>query len=159
MRSRGGSSETDASEFTISPVGLPSGAAVTNATPVANRPSASRNERGSGAGGAWCCQRRAPSQWSEGLFAEGDAGEIVVGAVRAERVHEGAGLDVAVGARQRAAVDVAGAAREGERALYDAGGRLAHERLGGLGLGEHRLELRRGCRPMPGSRPGGRRSE
>jgi hypothetical protein len=49
---RGGSSETEVSEFTISPVGSPSGAAVTNATPVANLPSASRNKRGSGAGEA-----------------------------------------------------------------------------------------------------------
>ena len=43
--SRGGSSETEVSEFTINPAGSPSGAAVTNATPVANLPSASRNER------------------------------------------------------------------------------------------------------------------
>ena len=47
---RGGSSETEVSEFTIRPAGSPSGAAVTNATPVANLPSASRNERASGAG-------------------------------------------------------------------------------------------------------------
>jgi hypothetical protein len=33
---RGGSSETDVSDLTINPAGLPSGAAVTNATPVAN---------------------------------------------------------------------------------------------------------------------------
>jgi hypothetical protein len=46
---RGGSSETDASELTIKPAGSPRGLAVTNATPVANRPSASRNERGPGA--------------------------------------------------------------------------------------------------------------
>ena len=39
---RGGVSETDVSELTIKPVGSPSGAAVTNATPVANLPSASR---------------------------------------------------------------------------------------------------------------------
>ncbi len=43
--SRGGSSETEVSEFTINPAGSPSGAAVTKATPVANLPSASRNER------------------------------------------------------------------------------------------------------------------
>ena len=56
---RGGSSETDVSELTISPAGSPSGAAVTNATPVANLPSASRNERASGAGAAvgWGCER------------------------------------------------------------------------------------------------------
>jgi hypothetical protein len=35
---RGGVSETDVSELTIKPVGSPSGAAVTNATPVANLP-------------------------------------------------------------------------------------------------------------------------
>ena len=60
---RGGSSETDVSEFTISPAGSPSGAAVTNATPVANLPSASRNARASGAerGGGWSCERH---QWS-----------------------------------------------------------------------------------------------
>ena len=110
----GGSSETDVSEFTISPVGSPSGAAVTKATPVAKRPSASRNARASGAdadgvgAGAACAisvERR--------LFAESHAAEVVVGAVGAKRVHEGAGLDVAVGARERAAVQEAGAAREG----------------------------------------------
>ena len=54
----GGSSETEASEFTISPAGSPSGAAVTKATPVANLPSASRNERASGAArGDWSCER------------------------------------------------------------------------------------------------------
>jgi hypothetical protein len=47
--SRGGSSETDVSEFTIRPAGSPLGAAVTKATPVGNRPRASRNERVSGA--------------------------------------------------------------------------------------------------------------
>jgi hypothetical protein len=47
-----GSSETEASELTIRPAGSPSGAAVTNATPVANLPSASRNDRASSAG-AW----------------------------------------------------------------------------------------------------------
>jgi hypothetical protein len=46
---RGGVSETEVSELTIKPVGSPSGAAVTNATPVANLPSASRSERASGA--------------------------------------------------------------------------------------------------------------
>jgi hypothetical protein len=49
----GGSSETDVSELMIKPAGSPPGAAVTKATPVANRPSASRNERGSGAGALW----------------------------------------------------------------------------------------------------------
>ena len=61
----GGSSETDASEFTISPAGSPAGAAVTNATPVANLPSASRKVRalractGLGPGPA------RPCQWSD----------------------------------------------------------------------------------------------
>jgi hypothetical protein len=43
--SSGGSSETDVSELTMSPAGSPSGIAVTNATPVGNLPSASRNVR------------------------------------------------------------------------------------------------------------------
>jgi hypothetical protein len=52
---RGGSSETEVSELTISPAGSPLGAAVMSATPVAKLPSASRNERASGAGapGGW----------------------------------------------------------------------------------------------------------
>ncbi len=37
------------SEFTINPAGSRSGVAVTTATPVANLPSVSRNERASGA--------------------------------------------------------------------------------------------------------------
>jgi hypothetical protein len=41
--------ETDVSEFTINPAGSRSGAAVTNATPVANLPSASRKVRASNA--------------------------------------------------------------------------------------------------------------
>ena len=44
---RGGSSETETSEFTISPAGSPPGVAVTNATPVVNLPSASRKMRAS----------------------------------------------------------------------------------------------------------------
>ena len=51
------------------------------------------------------------------------------------------GPDVAVGARQRAAVEVAGAAGQRERAVDDAGGGLVDERLGRLGLGEQRVEL------------------
>src|SRR5215207_10250292 len=137
---RGGSSETDASELTISPAGVPSTAAVTNATPVANLPSAVRNERPSSAGAAWAGAAMTMSV-QRGRFAEGDLCEVVVGAVGAERVHEGAGLDVAVGARERAAVDIAGAAGERERALHGAGGGLADERFGGLGLGEQRGEL------------------
>jgi len=49
---KGGSSETDVSEFTINPTGSPSGAAVTSATPVANRASASRNKRALGVSAA-----------------------------------------------------------------------------------------------------------
>jgi hypothetical protein len=108
--SSGGSSETDVSELTINPAGSPSGAAVTNATPVANLPTASRNERASGAAAAGAGAASAISV-ERRVFAESDVGEVVVGAVGAERVHEGAGLDVAVGARERAAVDVAGATR------------------------------------------------
>jgi hypothetical protein len=44
-------------------------------------------------------------------------------------------------ARERAAVDVAGAAGEGERTVDGPRGRLVDERLGGLGLGEQRAEL------------------
>jgi len=116
---RGGSSETEVSEFTINPAGSPSGAAVTKATPVANLLSASRNERLSGAA---ACGAGAADVISveRGWFAEGDVGEVVIGAVGAERVHERPGFDVAVGARERAPVDVAGAAREGEGAVDDA---------------------------------------
>src|SRR5215207_11618380 len=103
----GGSSETEVSEFTINPAGSPSGAAVTKATPVANLPSASRNDRASDAGsarvGAVAVAAGAISV-ERGLFAESDAAEVVVRAVGAERVHERAGLDVAVRAGQRAAV-------------------------------------------------------
>ena len=58
---RGGSSDTEVSELTISPVGSPSGAAVTKATPVANLPSASRNARASGAGAVWAWAAKAMS--------------------------------------------------------------------------------------------------
>src|SRR2546423_329703 len=114
---RGGSSEPDVSELTITPSGSPSGAAVTNATPVANLPSAMRNERASGGGGAEAGAASAISV-QRGFFAEGDMGEVVIGPVGAERVHECARPDVAVGAGKRAAVDVAGAAGEGERAVH-----------------------------------------
>jgi hypothetical protein len=107
--SRGGSSETKVSEFTINPADSPSGAAVTNATPVANLPSASRNERASGAGVAEAGAARAISVQRR-LFAESDVAEVVVRAVGAERVHEGAGLDVAVRPREKGAVDVPSAA-------------------------------------------------
>src|SRR5947209_7826565 len=136
----GGSSETDVSEFTIRPAGSPSGAAVMKATPVANLASASRNERASraalsGAASAISVER--------GRFAEGDAAEVVVCAVGAERVHERAGLDVAIRPGQRAAVGVAGTAREGERAVDDARGCLVDERFRRLRFGEQRAELRR----------------
>src|SRR5205823_11245091 len=104
----------------------------------ANPPSASRNERASRAAGAGAASAISAKRR---LFAESDVAEVVVGAVGAERVHEGAGLDVAVRARERAAVDVAGATRESERAVHDARGRLVDERFGGLGLGEQRAEL------------------
>ena len=80
----GGSSETDEKEFTINPAGLPQGAAVTRATPVANLPRASLNDRPSGTGvaeagagavSAISVERR--------LFAEGDVAEVVVSAVGA----------------------------------------------------------------------------
>src|SRR5438270_343308 len=71
---RGGSSETDVSEFTIRPAGSPSGAAVMKATPVANLASASRNERASRAGATLSGAASAISM--EGRrFAEGDAAE------------------------------------------------------------------------------------
>ena len=44
------------------------------------------------------------------LFAQGCAAKVVVGAIGAERVHEGSGSDVAVRARERAAVHIARAA-------------------------------------------------
>src|SRR3954471_12088353 len=106
---RGGSSETDASEFTISPAGSPPGAAGTNATPVAKRPSASRNSRASGGGAARTASARAMSVELR-LLAERDAREVVVRPVRAERVHERAALHVAVRARERAPVHITGAA-------------------------------------------------
>lgn len=106
----GGSSEAEVNEFTINPVGAPSGAAVMNATPVANRPSASRNERASGLGVGWAGAGSAISV-ELGLFAERDAAQVVVGAVGTQRVHERARSDVAVGAGQGAAVEIAGAAR------------------------------------------------
>jgi hypothetical protein len=75
------------SEFTINPERSPSGAAVTNATPVANLPSASRNERASGAGAGWAGAASARSV-ERGLFTEGDVGDVVIRAVGAERMHE-----------------------------------------------------------------------
>ena len=51
------------------------------------------------------------------------------------------GADVAVGAGERVAVAVAGAADERERAVDHARRGLVDERLRGLGLGEERGEL------------------
>jgi hypothetical protein len=51
-------------------------------------------------------------------------------------VHEGGRADVAVGAGERAAVEVAGATGEGERPVDHADCRFADERLRGLRLGE-----------------------
>src|SRR4051812_23919282 len=112
--SSGGSSDTDARELTIRPAGSPPTVVVTNATPVANAPSASRKARASVEGG-------------DG--AERHVGEVVIGTIRPEGVHEGAGPDVAVRPRQRAAIEIAGTAGERERALDDTGGRLVDERL------------------------------
>jgi hypothetical protein len=53
------------------------------------------------------------------LAAERDVAEQVVGAVGAERLHEAAGPDVAVRARQRVAVEVAGATGQRQRAVDD----------------------------------------
>ena len=94
---RGGRRETAANELTISPSGEPSISVVTNATPVAKR----RTQP------AGCARARVENM----LAAECDVADEVVGAVGAERVHEGTGADVAVGARERVAVEVAGAAR------------------------------------------------
>src|SRR5438046_8306373 len=68
------------------------------------------------------------------LLPQGDVRDQVVRAVRAERMHERTGADVAVGARERMAVAVARAARERERAVADPHRRDADERLRGLRL-------------------------
>src|SRR3954470_9225476 len=137
----GGSSETDANEFTISPAGSPPGAAVTNATPVAKRPSPSRNSRASGGGAAWAVEAARTMSVERRLLAERDAREVVVRPVRAERVHERAGLDVAVCTREGAPVHVAGPARQGQRAVDDLRRGLADEGLRGLCLREERPQL------------------
>src|SRR6185312_8524947 len=77
----GGSSDTDASELTIRPVGSPSTSVVTNATPVVNAPSASRNDRASMQGGCG---------------AECHVREVVIRPVGPEGMHEGAGPELAV---------------------------------------------------------------
>src|SRR3954454_4494578 len=139
----GGSSETDAREFTISPAGSPPGAAVTNATPVAKRPSASRNSRASGGVAAWAVEAARTMSVERRLLAERDAREVVVRPVRAERVHERAGLDVAVCTRERAPVHVAGPARQGQRAVDDLRRGLADEGLRGLCLRDEGPQLGR----------------
>ena len=131
MAMSGGSSETEVNAFTTRPSGPLASAALTNVTPVAKRPRAARNAavpNGAGAdpptsgtstsaGSARLGVSRirpkaltGPPSVELGRLAEGDVGEIVVGAVGAEWVHERAGLDVAVGARERAPIDVARAA-------------------------------------------------
>ena len=120
------------------PRGSPSGAAVTKATRMANRPSAFRNARASDdePGGGWSCER---SRWSW-VPSPGRRrrGSRRLGWRRA--VHGGEGLDVAVGAREGLPFEVA-APPEGERAVHDTSSRLADERLAACGLGEQRAEL------------------
>ena len=87
--------------------------------------------------GGGMAQRRA---W---CAAERDVADEVVRAVGAERMHEAAGADVAVGAGERVAVEVAGAAGQRERAVDDPRGGLVDERLRGLRLGEQRDHVRR----------------
>ena len=60
-----GSSETDVSELTNNPVGSPSGAAVTKATPVANLAECVAERASRPAPGRRGLEPRAPSQWSE----------------------------------------------------------------------------------------------
>ena len=55
-----------------------------------------------------------------GVLAEGDGGEVVVGTVGAERVHERAGLDVPVGPSEGTAVAIAGATGQGKGPVDDA---------------------------------------
>ena len=87
-RTSGGSSETELNELTITPAGSPAGAPVTNVTPVANLESASRNERGLGGSlGSWGWAAIDTSV-QRCLLAQDDLGEVVVGAVGGERVHE-----------------------------------------------------------------------
>ena len=85
-------------------------------------------------------ERRGASA-QRGIEAESDLPDELVGAVGGERVHERAGADVAVGPRDRVAVEEPGAARERERAVDHAGGGLVDERLDRLRLGEQRSEL------------------
>src|SRR5262245_35387722 len=74
---------------------------------------------------------RSSAEWSvQARLAAGlQLTEERVGAVGAERVHERRRTDVAVCARERAPVQVAGAAGERERPVDDSHGRLCDERL------------------------------
>ena len=117
-------------ELTISPSGVPSTSAVTNATPVAKRPTRGARR------GSRCAAISAGH-----LAAERDVDEELVRAVARERVHEAAGPHVAVRARQRVAVEVAGAARGRQRAVDDPRRRLVDERLRRLRLGEQAHEV------------------
>ena len=74
-----------------------------------------------------------------GREAEGGAGEEVVRAVGAERMHERTGTRVTPRLRQRVTVHVAGAAAEGQRPVGDPRRGVVDVGLGGLHLGEHRL--------------------
>src|SRR5262249_54508376 len=86
--------------------------------------------------GASCATASSATSVQVRGLAEGVVGEVVVGAVGAEWVHEGAGFDVAVGAGEGAGVDVARAAGEREGAFDDSGGGGVCECFGGLGFGE-----------------------
>ena len=97
------------------------------------------------------------------LPAECESAEELVRAVRAERVHERAGADVAVRACEGTAVQVAGAAGQGKRAIDDAHGGLADEHLRGLRLSEETDDFVRGivrrrmCREVVVDQRGGAR--
>src|SRR5215208_5302957 len=138
----GGRSETAANELTISPSGVPSTSVVTKATPVAKRPKAARRLRSSRPGSAGSIAWAGGIGLVQGvLAAERDVAEELVGAVGAERVHEAACADVAVRAREWMAVEVAGAARQGQRPVDNAHRGLGHERLSGLRVGEQRDDM------------------
>ena len=66
------------------------------------------------------------------VAARGELPEERVRAVFAERVHERRGADVAVGAGKWAAVQVAGAAGQRERAVDDPDRRLTDEQRGSV---------------------------
>lgn len=70
------------------------------------------------------------------LAAGGELSEERIGAVGSQRMHEGGGAGIALGAGERTAVPVAGSAGERERTVDDAHGGPADEGLGALRLGE-----------------------